>query len=249
MTIREKPVESTKPSLVLLPGFLCDQTVWKQQIAGLAPFADAVCMEWTPEHRSILAMAEAVLRWAPERFALAGHSMGGRVAFQILRLAPERVTKVALLNTGADARPPGEAGETEERGRRRLLAIARSQGMRAMAIEWLKGMLPPYRQEDTALVEEIIGMLERKSPDLFEIQMLALLGRPNVAPLLTYILCPALVLTGFDDAWSPPARHLQMAQSIRMSELVVVPKCGHMSTMERPEEVTAAMREWLTRSI
>jgi pimeloyl-ACP methyl ester carboxylesterase len=240
-------VETGKPTLVLLPGFLCDQTVWKQQIASLADIADPVCMEWAPEHDSIVSMAEAVLRWAPPAFALAGHSMGGRVAFQVLRLAPDRVTRVAVFNTGADARPPGEAGENEERGRRRLLKMARSQGMRPMAVEWLKGMLPPYRQNDTPLVEEIIQMFERKSPDLFEIQMLALLGRPDTTHFLRTIHCPALVLTGFDDAWSPPARHLQMAQSLPFSELVVVPKCGHMSTMERPDEVTAAMREWLTR--
>jgi pimeloyl-ACP methyl ester carboxylesterase len=150
------------------------------------------------------------------------------------------VTKLAVLNTGSDAR-----SETEEPGRRALLAIARSQGMRPMAVEWLKGMLPPYRQDDTLLVEEIIQMFERKSPDLFEIQMLALLGRPHATILLPHIHCPALVLTGFDDAWSPPARHLDMAQAIPYSELVVVPKCGHMSTMERPDEVTAAMRRWL----
>jgi pimeloyl-ACP methyl ester carboxylesterase len=232
---------------VLLPGFLCDQTVWKHQIAELADLAEPVCMEWAPEHDSILAMAEAVLRWAPPTFALAGHSMGGRVAFQVYRLAPERVTRIALFNTGADARPPGPAGEAEERRRRELLAMARSQGMRAMTVEWLKGMLPAYRQTDEPLVEEIIAMFERKSPDMFETQMLALLGRPNARPLLSHILCPALVLTGFDDAWSPPARHLEMAQSIRLSELVVIPRCGHMSTMERPEEVTAAMRDWLTR--
>jgi len=203
-------------------------------------------MVWGPEHDSILAMAEAVLRWAPGEFALAGHSMGGRVAFQILRLAPERVTKVALLNTGSDARPSGEAGETEERNRRRLLAVAGPEGMRAMGIEWLKGMLPAYRQNDTALVEEIVAMFESKSADLFEIQMLALLARPNATPSLSHILCPALVLTGFDDVWSPPARHLEMAQAIRLSELVVLPRCGHMSTMERPDEVTAAMRVWLS---
>ena len=237
-----------KPSLVLLPGFQCDQTIWKHQIAGLSDLADPVPVEWGPEHTSILAMAEAVLKTAPPEFALAGHSMGGRVAFQVLRLAPERVTRVALFNTGADSRPAGEAGETEERNRRRLLEMARTQGMRAMAVEWLKGMIPPYRQQDTALVEEIIAMFERKSPELFEIQMLALLGRPNATPLLPHILCPALVLTGQDDTWSPPARHLQMAQSMPRSELVIVPKCGHMSTMERPDEVTAAMREWLART-
>jgi pimeloyl-ACP methyl ester carboxylesterase len=232
-------------SLVLLPGFLCDQTVWKQQIASLADVANAVCMEWAPEHDSILAMAEAVLRWAPPTFALAGHSMGGRVAFQVYRLAPERVTKIAVLNTGSDAKPGGDAGVAEETGRRKLLSMARSQGMRTMAVEWLKGMLPPYRQDDTLLVEEIIQMFERKSPDLFEIQMLALLGRPNATPLLAEIQCPALVLTGRDDAWSPPARHLDMAQLIPKSELVLVPKCGHMSTVERPDDVTAAMRRWL----
>jgi len=232
-------------SLVLLPGFLCDKTVWNHQIASLAGVADAVCMEWRPEHDSIVTMAEAVLRWAPPTFALAGHSMGGRVAIQVHRLAPDRVTKIALFNTGADSRPPGEAGETEERNRRTLLSLAQSRGMRPMAIEWLKGMLPAYRQNDTPLVEEIIQMFERKSPELFEIQMLALLNRPNATPLLPKIQCPALVLTGFDDAWSPPARHLQIAQSIAKSELVVIPKCGHMSTMERPDEVTAAMREWL----
>jgi len=206
--------------------------------------ADPVCVEWAPEHNSILAMAEAVLRWAPPTFALAGHSMGGRVAFQVYRLAPERVTKIAVMNTGSEAR-----SETEELGRRKLLSIARSQGMRPMAVEWLKGMIPAHRQNDTQLVEEIVAMFERKSPDLFETQMLALLGRPNATPFLPHILCPALVLTGFDDVWSPPARHLEMAQSIRLSELVVIPKCGHMSTMERPEEVTAAMRAWLERSI
>lgn len=216
-------------------------------MAGLNDVADAVCMEWAPEHNSIVAMAEAVLRWAPPTFALAGHSMGGRVAFQVHRLAPERVTKIAVLNTGSDARPSGAAGENEERNRRALLAMARSQGMRAMTVEWLKGMLPPYRQNDTALVEEIIGMFERKSPDLFEIQMLALLGRPNATPLLAEVECPALVLTGRDDAWSTPARHLDMAQLIPKSELVLIPKSGHMSTMERPEEVTAAMRAWLAR--
>jgi pimeloyl-ACP methyl ester carboxylesterase len=202
-------------------------------------------MEWAPEHDSILAMAEAVLRWAPPTFALAGHSMGGRVAFQVYRLAPERVTKIAVLNTGSDAKPGGDAGVAEETGRRKLLSMARSQGMRTMAVEWLKGMLPPYRQDDTLLVEEIIQMFERKSPDLFEIQMLALLGRPNATPLLAEIQCPALVLTGRDDAWSPPARHLDMAQLIPKSELVLVPKCGHMSTVERPDDVTAAMRRWL----
>jgi pimeloyl-ACP methyl ester carboxylesterase len=190
-------------------------------------------------------MAEAVLNWAPERFALAGHSMGGRVAFQVYRLAPERVAKIAVMNTGADARPSGAAGENEERNRRALLQIARSQGMRAMAVEWLKGMIPPYRQKDGELVEEIIHMFEQKTPDMFETQMLALLARPDANPVLGRIRCPALVLTGCDDTWSPPARHQDIARAIPGAELALIPKCGHMSMMERPGEVAEAMRRWL----
>src|SRR5579863_345921 len=118
-------------SLVFLPGFLCDQTVWLHQMDALSDLALPICMDWGSLD-SIVAMAESVLRAAPERFALAGHSMGGRVAFQVCRLAPERVLKVAVMNTGADARPEGAAGENEGRSRRVLLNIARTQGMRAM---------------------------------------------------------------------------------------------------------------------
>jgi pimeloyl-ACP methyl ester carboxylesterase len=231
--------------LALLPGFLCDRTVWEHQITALSGLAEIHCMEWSPQHDSLPAMAEAVLRWAPERFALAGHSMGGRVAFEVYRAAPERVSRIAVFNTGAAPRPPGAEGENEERGRRALLAIARSQGMRPMAVEWLKGMIPPYRQSDAVLVEEIIGMFEKKTPDLFETQMLALLARPDARPLLSQIRCPALVMTGCDDAWSPPARHQEIAAAIPGAVLALIPKCGHMSTMERPEEVSEVMRNWL----
>jgi pimeloyl-ACP methyl ester carboxylesterase len=240
--------EHKMSQLVLLPGFLCDRTVWTHQMSALSDLAEPLCMEWGSQHDSIVAMAEAVLQWAPERFALAGHSMGGRVAFQVYRLAPERVTKLAVFNTGADARPEGAAGEAEERSRRALLGIARSQGMRSMAIEWLKGMIPAYRQSDADLVEEIIHMFEQKTPDRFEIQMIALLERPDANPVLSQIQCPTLVLTGCDDTWSPPARHQAIADAIRGAELTLVPNCGHMSTMERPDEVAAAMRRWLQGS-
>jgi pimeloyl-ACP methyl ester carboxylesterase len=233
------------PPLVLLPGFLCDRTVWEHQIKVLSDLAEIHCMEWGPHHASLPAMAEAVLRWAPDRFALAGHSMGGRVASQVYRQAPERVARIAVMNTGADARPSGAAGENEERSRRALLQIARSQGMRAMALEWLKGMIPAYRQNDGELVEEIIHMFEQKTPDMFETQMLALLARPDANPVLAQIRCPALVLTGCDDTWSPPARHQDIASAIPGAELALIPKCGHMSMMERPKEVAEAMRRWL----
>jgi len=230
--------------LVLLPGLLCDQTVWQGQIEALRDVATCTCMDWG-RLDSIAAMAELVLRAAPERFSLAGHSMGGRIAFQVVRLAPQRVARLALFNTGADAKPPGAAGEEEERKRRALLQIAKERGMRAMALEWLPPMMRPGRMADAALVETIAGMIARKTPEIYEAQMLALLGRPDARPVLSSINCPTLLLTGRDDGWSPPLRHQEMAAVIPNSRVAIVPDSGHMSTMEQPAAVAAAMRDWL----
>jgi pimeloyl-ACP methyl ester carboxylesterase len=186
-----------------------------------------------------------VLRTAPERFAMAGHSMGGRVAFQVYGMAPDRVTRIALLNTAVGRRLPGAAGEDEERKRRALLHVARADGMRAMAMQWLPPMMHPDRMADTALVESIMTMVERKTPDIFEAQILALLGRPDATPVLGQIRCPALLLSGREDGWSPPARHADMAAAIPGSKLAIIPDSGHMSTMEQPAAVSRAMRDWL----
>jgi pimeloyl-ACP methyl ester carboxylesterase len=232
--------------LLLLPGLLCDQAVWQRQIDALRDVAPCVCMDWG-RLDSILAMAELVLRLAPERFSLAGHSMGGRIAFQVVRLAPQRVARLALFNTGADAKPPGAAGEEEERKRRALLQIAQERGMRAMALHWLPPMMKAGRMADAALVEAIVSMIARKTPEIYEAQMLALLGRPNATPLLAEIACPTLLLTGREDGWSPPARHEEMAAAISDSRVVIVPDSGHMAPMEQPAAVAAAMRDWLLR--
>jgi pimeloyl-ACP methyl ester carboxylesterase len=225
---------------------MCDHAVWDAQIEALSDIVEARSMEWGEEHTSLVKMAEAVLATAPEKFALAGHSMGGRVAFEVYRLAPQRLTRLAVMNTGTAPLAEGDAGASEERDRRRLLDIAFKQGLRAMAMEWLKGMIPDHRITDQSLVNAIIGMFERKTPELFLIQQEALLARPDARPVLPQIHCPTLVLTGEDDKWSGPARHEEIAASIPGSQLVLVPKCGHMSTMERPKEVSAAMRAWIT---
>lgn len=230
--------------LVLLPGLLCDEAVWQGQIDALRDVAACTCMDWG-RLDSILAMAERVLRLAPQEFSLAGHSMGGRVAFQVARLAPQRVKRLALFNTGADAKPAGEAGANEERKRRELLEIARTQGMRAFAMAWLPPMMKPGRMADKALVDSIVAMLERKTPEVYEMQMLALLGRPDARPVLPAIKCPTLLLTGREDSWSPPARHQEMAAAIPNSRVVIVPDSGHMAPMEQPAAVARAMREWL----
>lgn len=233
-----------KQALVMLPGLLCDRAVWQHQLAGLGDLADCTSVEWGTED-SMVEMARAALRQAPGRFSLAGHSMGGRVALEVFRLAPERVVRIALFNTGYQPRPQGAAGEDEERGRLALLAIARSEGMRAMATQWLPPMIHPDRRTDMALVNTIIDMFARKTPDTFAAQIRALLGRPDATGVLAQIRCPALLLTGREDGWSPPARHAEMAARISGSQLVVIPDCGHMSMLERPGDVTAALRAWL----
>ena len=231
-------------SLVLLPGLLCDEAVWKNQIDALSDIASCTCPDWG-ELNSIVAMAERVLEVSPAHFSLAGHSMGGRVAFQVWRIAPNRVKRLALFNTGADARPPGDAGVQEERKRRVLLDLANSKGMRAFGMAWLPGMMKPGRMEDTPLVESVFQMLERKTPHIYEMQMLALLGRPDARPVLPTITCPTLLLSGEQDSWSPPARHAEMASQIPNSKLVIVPDSGHMATLEQPAAVSNAMRDWL----
>jgi pimeloyl-ACP methyl ester carboxylesterase len=231
-------------SLVLLPGLLCDEAVWQGQIDALRDIAVCTCVDWG-RLDSILAMAERVLRVAPPEFSLAGHSMGGRVAFQVVRIAPQRVKRLALLNTGADARPSGEAGAAEERKRRELLDIAKTQGMRAFAQAWLPPMMKPGRMADKSLVDSIFAMLERKTPEIYEMQMLALLNRPDARPVLPAIKCPTLLLSGREDSWSPPARHQEMAAVIPNSRVAIVADSGHMAPMEQPAAVAQAMREWL----
>ncbi len=193
---------------------------------------------------SLGAMAEQVLRDAPARFALAGHSMGGRVALEVFRRAPQRVAAIALMDTAVHPLPPGEAAERERAGRYELLAIAKERGMAAMAERWVRGMVWPPRLSETALVRSVIDMFARKNADVFAAQIAALLGRPDAAPLLNAIDCPALVLCGADDSWSTPERHRDMAAAIDGSRLVLVPQCGHMCTLERPEAVTRALLDW-----
>jgi len=197
---------------------------------------------------SLPAMAEAALRTAPERFSLAGHSMGGRVALEIYRLAPARVAQIALLNTGYLPLAAGKAGDDETRSRSALIGIAQTQGMRAMLRQWLPPMLDSRRINDSALVNSIMEMMLRKTPEIFAAQEKALLARADASPVLEQIRCPALLLTGREDGWSPPAQHAAMAAKIPGAKLVIVPDSGHMSTMERPAEVAAALRDWLRQS-
>lgn len=230
--------------LVLVPGLACDGAVWEPLQAGWGPHART----WLPPtgvHDTIGAMATALLRNAPaERFALAGHSLGGRIALEVVRQAPQRVARLALLDTGWQPLPSGEAGERECAQRLALVALARREGMRAMGERWAPGMLHPECL-GTRVHDEVLTMVGRQEVERFASQQQALMRRPDAADVLDAITCPTLVLCGQDDTWSPPQRHEQMASRIRGARLTVLPRCGHMSTMEQPQAVGAALVEWL----
>ncbi|MFO1401736.1 MAG: alpha/beta fold hydrolase [Steroidobacteraceae bacterium] len=237
----------SRPTLVLVPGLLCDAAVWEAQRAALAPRADIVVADHGTLD-TLAAMATRVLDTVPGGFAIAGHSMGDRVALEVLRQAPQRVAGLALLDTACRPLAGGAAGEQERHGRLALLALARRDGMRAMAREWLQGMVHPLRLHDAALLEAILAMFERKDPDIFAAQIHALLGRPDACGLLEAIACPTLVLCGAQDAWALPQGHREMAAAIRGSTLGEIPGCGHMAPMEKPDAVSAALGAWLDRA-
>lgn len=228
----------------MIPGLLCDEAVWASQVAALSDIAAAQVCPNGPND-SLGGLAESIIARAPPRFALAGHSMGGRIALEVARRVPERLDGLALIDTGFEQLAAGEAGEREAAGRHALLAMARRDGMRNMARTWVQGMVYPPRLGDHELVDGILDMFERKTPGYFELQIRALLARPDAAAVLSKLQCPTLVLCGREDAWAPPARHAMMADMVRRSTLETIPECGHMSPLERPRAVCDAMRGWL----
>lgn len=233
-----------KPVLLLLPGLLCDSAAWEAQIDGLADICVPRVIEFG-DADSIEAMANIALAAAPERFALAGHSMGGRVAQQVYRLAPERVLRLALL--GTDFRGPiGEADRDTETVRRDgMLARARVEGIEAFARDWARQVVSPARAGDARLISTIAGMMSRHSSAQLAAQTLAGLTRPDFTALLPRISCATLLMAGADDRLRPVDVHREIASVIPRNKLVVVEHCGHMIAMEDPNTTTAAMRSWL----
>lgn len=239
----DRTMSSMTDTLILLPGLVCDAAVWAPVQARLGGLRCIVPTYGTLD--SVDAMARSVLETAPEGpLAVAGHSMGGRVALEMARRAPHRISRIALLDTGYQALPPGPAGAAEQEGRLALLGLARAQGMAAMGRQWARGMVHPARLDGT-LFNEVVAMVARHTPEVFEAQIRALLARPDATAVLRGLRCPTLLLCGREDAWSPLARHQDMQALAPGSSLVVVDDCGHMSPMEQPAAVGEALRRWL----
>ena len=225
--------------LMLLPGLLNDERLWEHQVAALAPLADIRVADLTRDD-SLAGMAERVLAQAPGRFALAGLSMGGYVAMEILRRAPERVDRLALLDTSA--RP-----DTPEQSQRRkdAVAIARAGGFDKI----MPTMLPNLVHPDHLALERVGGIAKAMAlavgPEAFARQQNAIMHRPDSRPGLPRVPCPTLVVVGADDAVTPPEWAEEMADLIPAARLEVVAHCGHLSTLEQPQAVSALMAAWL----
>jgi pimeloyl-ACP methyl ester carboxylesterase len=217
---------------------LCDETIWADIPDRLRDAATVHIISFRG-FSSIPAMAQHVLAIAPERFAVAGHSMGGRVALEVLRRAPTRVSGLALLNTGVHT---VRDGEPQSRGR--LLRLAYERGMSALAAEWLPPMMAGGSRT-VELLPRLIAMVERSTPDSYAAEIRALLNRPDALSVLPTIGVPTLLLSGSEDTGSPVSRHETMRRRIPHATLFEIHGAGHMTPIERPATVAVALREWL----
>jgi pimeloyl-ACP methyl ester carboxylesterase len=228
----------TDATLLLLPGLLCDARLWRDQAGALLPLARPVVADLTQDDR-VEAMAARALAAVEGRFALAGLSMGGYVALEILRQAPERVARLALLDTSAR---PDTAEQT--RRRRALIALSRSGQFRGVTPRLLPQLIHPSRL-DAPLADEVMAMAERVGQVAFLRQQEAIMHRPDSRPHLPRIAVPTLVGVGAEDALTPPHLAEEMAALIPGARLRRFADAGHLPTMETPEAATAALAAWL----
>ena len=225
--------------IILVPGLNCSARLYGEQIPALWRFGPVTVADHTRDD-SMIAIAARILAAAPPRFALAGLSMGGYISFEMMRQAPQRVVKLALLDTGA--RP-----ETVEqtKGRQRRIELTKAGRFAETVDAHFPLVVYRSRHGDEALKHLVHTMAEETGPDSFLRQQQAIMGRADSRPGLAAIACPTLVLVGDGDALTPPVQAQEMVAGIPGARLVIVPECGHLSTLERPQAVTQALVEWM----
>ena len=229
-----------RPALLFLPGTLCDERLFAPQIAALAPLVDCRVGD-VASADSLAECARQVLAEAPPRFALCGLSWGGIIALEIMRQQPARVDRLALLN--CSARPA--SAETRAR-QQRFVGMSQLGEFREITTDFLKdAMLHPAHRQDLALRRTVLAMAESVRRARFVNQVKAQLARPDSRPSLGRIRCPTLVLGGREDEVCTVPMHEEIAAAIPGAELLILDRCGHLSTLEQPERVSEALRRWL----
>ena len=225
--------------LVLVPGLLCSARLFAAQVEALWRCGPVM----VADHRrdaDIAAVAGRILEAAPPRFALAGLSYGGYIAFELMRQAPARIAKLALLDTSARRDSPEQ---TE--ARHAFIRLAKEGKFAEVVATLTPRFVHRNRRDDAALMETVRAMAEDTGPDAFILQERAIMSRPDSRPLLAEIRCPTLVLVGEGDELTTPDVAREIADGIAGSRLTIVPDCGHLSTLERPAAVNAALTQWL----
>jgi pimeloyl-ACP methyl ester carboxylesterase len=235
-----QPHGDNREHAVFIPGLLCTAQLFRPQIAALGKRAEIVVADHTRD-ASMEAIARRALSQAPDRFSLLGLSMGGYIALEIVRQAPQRVTRLALLDTNARADRPEQSAD-----RRRLVELAKKEGTRKVQQVLLARLIHPARLDDAPLVETVLEMGEDTSVDAFERQQQAIIGRPDNRPLLAMIKCSTLIIVGAEDQMTPVKVAEEIQGGIAGSRLELIPDCGHLSTLERPEAVNRLLADWLT---
>lgn len=226
--------------LLLLPGMMCDERLWQHQVDALGDQCRVQVGSLTGA-ASIRQLAASVLAMAPQRFALAGLSMGGIVAFEMWRQSPQRIERLALLDTNFRADPP-----VRQRMRDTQIQSVRSGHLQQVLRDELKpNYLAHCHKQNTALLDKVMDMGVQLGEAVFVEQSEALRDRPDSTATLETIDCPTLVLCGEEDELCPISLHETMVCSIKTAALEVVERCGHLSPLEQPDQVTRAMQQWL----
>ncbi len=230
---------SRQEMLILVPGVNLDARLFEAQRTRLEQSHDIMVAD-NHSADSIAVLAERLIRHAPDTFALAGLSMGGYIALEVMRQAPERVTRLALLDTSA--RP--DTSEAKDR-RARMIALAEGGAFeKTHGLLWDR-LVHPDHQHDKALESKVLAMMRANGAQAFIRQQHAIMARIDSRPYLPAIAVPTLVLVGREDITTPLEQAVEMAQAIPDSKLVVVEKSGHLSPLEQPKAVAAALVEWL----
>jgi len=231
-----------KNKLILIPGLLNDERLWSHQVSALGDGADVEVADITRED-NIPDLARAVLRRAPEKFSLAGLSMGGYVAQEIMRQDPSRVERLALVDTSARPDTPEQSAR-----RKSMMELAMHGKFKGVTPLLLPNLVHPDHVNKPSVRDIVLQMAENVGKDAFLRQQTALLNRVDSRPDLKNIKCPTLVLCGREDALTPPEIHQEMADGIGDgAALVIVENSGHLAPLEQPEIVTDAFKKWLER--